>query len=826
MSVAGKDGGGSTVGYKVAALLSEWTPVDAGISPNTPRPPPHGDHVWRAELKPAAAGGALTITVSNGAVNGTATITRVTHGDVWFCSGQSNMALETYYTFSANSLKAEIAAGKYHNLHHFMMGGMGDHYEATTPQWATSQNSVSAGQPGQDPFVWHQAPVSAALPSLDNTTKRHSPWAQFAATCMYFGAELIKAREAKGVDADVPVGLIQSAIGGSQIESWMDNETLTVCKNESLSGGAVPQDSGALYYGMVAPFANYSVAGWVWYQGENNVYGDMGNSITKTGYGCELPTMVNFWRSIWRAPADALFGVATLAAGGSEGNGQHMAGMRWSETANYGVLPNQAMPHSFLAQVYDLGDPWAAKEKGWSGGDPYNCSLPDPATGKYGPNCTKWDPETWSAGMQPYATLIRANDPSGLPGINFMGGIHPRLKRPVGHRLAVAAVALLHPADPTAPVPLTGPTIAGCSHAEAGQASTLTLKFDTKLLGDDDVQVRPFETNMSLWAGVDSLTAMVCASAPPPPPLPGGETCQKKCEAAGHCSVGLTSCDQLPSCGQGCMVAEAGATLEVCRSVCLKAGTPGCTHQYKNLTLQSCEECATWGPNQTKPAGISPSADCGSNTVGHCYEGCAYAHGAPPKPIFPAANATVCACQSWNKVACDGGEKGQSNKWPCTIDRPGSVYWYCEDGPGWKPPRALRDRAALEERDAEAARRARINYKTGEGAAVGVPRLSDNIFEMLWTAVPVAKGAAKGTVELDLTVLGERTNVHSVRYAWPLGGDGDTCCPGADVDAGFTVCAPANCPILSESSQLPANPFFATITNGKCSCEAPTVCDA
>ena len=54
----------------------------------------------------------------------------------------------------------------------------------------------------------------AALPSLDNATKRHSPWAQFAATCMYFGAELIAARRARGVDGDVPVGLIQSAIGG------------------------------------------------------------------------------------------------------------------------------------------------------------------------------------------------------------------------------------------------------------------------------------------------------------------------------------------------------------------------------------------------------------------------------------------------------------------------------------------------------------------------------------------------------------------------------------------------------------------------------------
>ena len=53
-----------------------------------------------------------------------------------------------------------------------------------------------------------------------------------------------------------------------------------------------------------------------------------------------------------------LFGVATLAAGGSEGNGQHMAGMRWSQTANYGTLPSPGLPNSFVAQVYDLGDPW------------------------------------------------------------------------------------------------------------------------------------------------------------------------------------------------------------------------------------------------------------------------------------------------------------------------------------------------------------------------------------------------------------------------------------------------------------------------------------
>ena len=78
----------------------------------------------------------------------------------------------------------------------------------------------------------------------------------------------------------------------------------------------------------------------------------MGNVLAGTGYGCSLPAMVKLWRRVWQAAPDALFGVATLAAGGSEGNGQHMAGMRWSETANYGTLPSPSMPHAFVAQVY------------------------------------------------------------------------------------------------------------------------------------------------------------------------------------------------------------------------------------------------------------------------------------------------------------------------------------------------------------------------------------------------------------------------------------------------------------------------------------------
>jgi hypothetical protein len=226
------------------------------------------------------------------------------------------------------------------------------------------------------------------------------------------------------------------------------------------------------------------------------------------------------------------------------------------------------------------------------------------------------------------------------------------------------------------------------------------------------------------------------------------------------------------------------------------------------------------------------------NNIGHCYEGCEYSHGAPPQPTFPTANATVCGCQSWGKVSCS--EKApnprppnwqpKTNLWPCDpIHHPGSEFYYCEDGPGWKPPAALIQREA-EEQTQLAELKAQlsdglISADVAARLSLGLPRPAANVFEMLWVAAPVSVGSEKGTVELDLSGLGERTDLQAVRYAWPLGGDGDTCCPGQDAQSGFSVCTPAACPILGAKSQLPANPFFATVANGKCACEKPQVCD-
>jgi hypothetical protein len=205
----------------VEATVEPWTSTSGCnstgcVDDKTPQMPVHGHYTWVAELRPTpAAGGEYTIAVSVGTgVNETIVMERVTYGDVYYCSGQSNMALQSFFTFSADTLKDEIEAGKYPGLRHFMYGSMSDHFEALAPQYVVSWNSVSA-DPG---FTWYNTSYSASLPSSTPSLSKsghasHSPWASFSATCMYFGAELITAREAQGLEP-VPIGLIQSAIGG------------------------------------------------------------------------------------------------------------------------------------------------------------------------------------------------------------------------------------------------------------------------------------------------------------------------------------------------------------------------------------------------------------------------------------------------------------------------------------------------------------------------------------------------------------------------------------------------------------------------------------
>ena len=413
--------GGADVAVTVVVLGVDADGKDVAYNVTAERPAPDQ---WKAMLRVSPAGGDYTITATFAPnVNATATIRRITFGDVWFCGGQSNMALETWYTFrEVEDKHAVLHDGKYTNVRTFMMGNMGLQYRAFKPQWVTQVGTPGAAcQDRESNCTWWNNSAAALLPSVNDGP--HGAYDHFAAACRYFAHELTDLLIAQGHDPPPPLGMIQSAVGGTQIETWMDNATLTLCKNESLAQTGVVAPPALLYYGMAAPFINTTLTGWLWYQGENNMHSTMGSPLDATGYACELQHLVASWRAAWSARPgttrpDAPWGIATIAPDGSEGTGQHMAGMRWAETGNVGHLPNALLPNTFSAQLFDLQDPWAYVNDGDK--DPWNCSNPNTETGKYGKNCTKWDASLWPPLLQRYAEPVRNNSPGGIPKNNFM----------------------------------------------------------------------------------------------------------------------------------------------------------------------------------------------------------------------------------------------------------------------------------------------------------------------------------------------------------------------------------------------------------------------
>lgn len=249
---------------------------------------------------------------------------------------------------------------------------------------------------------------------------------------------------------------------------------------------------------MIAPFVNTTVKGFLWYQGENNCGGTMGNSAAGVGYGCQLPAMIAEWRRQWSAvegTTDKLapFGIVTLAAGGSEGHDQNMAGMRWSQTGNYGSLPNNAMPNTFLAQAYDLGDPMDNLRQPCVNGSGFvNVS----AFGPGGP-CTWPGAAAWNPAVAPLRDVVFNN---AAP--SFMGGIHPRFKHEVGRRLALAYAGT------------TFPAFAGCT----ATSKAVTLQFNAADLKGDSLvmQWTDEQWNVSAWTtgSKDSSAMMVCVGKP------------------------------------------------------------------------------------------------------------------------------------------------------------------------------------------------------------------------------------------------------------------------------------------------------------------------
>ena len=141
------------------------------------------DGKWMVKLNNLKAGGPDTLTVSG---KNTIALKNVVVGEVWICSGQSNMEWPLSRSYES---QADIAASANPNIHLFTV-----------------------------PKLKANAPVNDVKASWVECNPQTAPG--FSAVAYYFGRELQKAR-------NVPVGLIHTSWGGSPAEVWMSERVLS-----------------------------------------------------------------------------------------------------------------------------------------------------------------------------------------------------------------------------------------------------------------------------------------------------------------------------------------------------------------------------------------------------------------------------------------------------------------------------------------------------------------------------------------------------------------------------------------------------------------------
>ncbi len=215
-----------------------------------------GDANWNIKINTPVAGGPYTIILKG---TSTVVLENIMIGEVWVCSGQSNM--EWSSNQNLKQIIDEMPNSNNNNIRLF-------HIPKTT-----------SSDP-QDNLEGEWKVCSAE--SLKG----------FSAIGYFFGKKLQH-------DLNVPIGLINASWGGTPAEVW--TPAAEVYNDEELKKDAALQNKnqwwpvmpGLTYNAMVSPLTNFTISGAIWYQGESN-------TSTFVSYNKLFTTMIGAWRKAWQ----------------------------------------------------------------------------------------------------------------------------------------------------------------------------------------------------------------------------------------------------------------------------------------------------------------------------------------------------------------------------------------------------------------------------------------------------------------------------------------------------------------------------------------------
>ena len=264
------------------------------------------DGKWLAEIQTPSAGYTpYTITLSDGEVT---TLNNILIGEVWFCSGQSNMEmpLAGFWNCPIEDANETIA---------------------TASQWKGIR-VATIEKNGQ------LEPVDRCKGNWKVSNPANAP--AFSATAFNFAMMM-------NCVLDIPVGIINCSWGGSTVEGWLPRDIVLQYKDINLEKDIRKEDGHdwwhymsptLMYNGMLKPLQNYTIKGFLWYQGESNV----GKHKT---YHERLKTMVELWRKEWGLGELPFYYVEIAPFGSRETNGSAL--LRESQFKAQSIISNSGM---------------------------------------------------------------------------------------------------------------------------------------------------------------------------------------------------------------------------------------------------------------------------------------------------------------------------------------------------------------------------------------------------------------------------------------------------------------------------------------------------
>ena len=250
---------GKKINHKNVTVTTSWNKKSYTTQTDT-------NGRFEISVQTPKAGGPYHISFQEKATRNTSPATNLTNvliGEVWLCSGQSNMEMQ-------------------------MKGFKGQPVEGATEELLACGDSLLRLYTGKRNPQLQPVDDIAATWQMANTASVR----EFSATAYYFGKALRKA-------LGVPVGLICTSFGGSACEAWMKADWLqafpkvTLPTTEDDVKRLQQRCPTALYNGQLHPLIGYGIRGAIWYQGEDN--------IPRYDFYAPLMTrMIQGWREEWK----------------------------------------------------------------------------------------------------------------------------------------------------------------------------------------------------------------------------------------------------------------------------------------------------------------------------------------------------------------------------------------------------------------------------------------------------------------------------------------------------------------------------------------------